>query len=98
MTVTIRSAGKWLTLSREGVEDLVHEVPRKNKFFKEELRQYREEIRCWLRGEECGAIDAFIPLKLSFYRRILMREAVKVLQGSGLPLITTYSDNTTVIR
>ena len=51
MTVTVHSHGKWVVLSRDGVDNLWHEVPRKNKFFKEELRLFREEIVSWLRGE-----------------------------------------------
>ena len=50
MTVTVHSHGKWVVLSRDGADNLRHEVPRKNKFFKEELRLF-ERKSCLRYGE-----------------------------------------------
>ena len=52
MTVTVHSSGSKIVLAREGVAPLVHVVPRKPKFFKEELRCYKEEICAWLCGKK----------------------------------------------
>lgn len=76
----------------------MHTVPRRNKYFKEELRAYREDIRGWLHGDTCDAIDVYEPSRLSFYRKVLMSEAVKALRSSTLPLITIYADDAKVIR
>lgn len=99
MTITVHSAHKWVSISRDGAEDLRHEVPRKNKFFKEELRLLREEMTAWLRGEICDCLVLYKPRELSFYRRAIYHAIVRVVQETaGVVLITTYVEEQSVIR
>ena len=99
MTVTVHSHGKWVTLSRDDVDNLRHEVPRKNKFFKEELRLFREEIVSWLRGERCDHLIVYKPMRISFYRKAVLFAVVKATRRSDcLCLITTYEESANVTR
>ena len=99
MTITVHSQGKWVVLSREGAEDLRHEVPRKNKFFKEELRIFREEIVSWMHGELCDNLIVYKPINQSFYRRAVLYAIIKATRRSdSLVLITTYEERAHVIR
>lgn len=99
MTVTVHSHGKWVVLSREGADNLKHEVPRKNKYFKEELRLLREEIAAWLCGNPCDHLIAYKPKNMSFYRRaIYYAIIVATRRRDGLILITTYEESAHVTR
>lgn len=99
MTITVHSQGKWVVLSREGVDNLRHMVPKKNEFFKEELRLFREDIVSWLRGEQCDHLIVYKPMKLSFYRRAILFAVVQATRRSdSLCLITTYKESANVTR
>ena len=99
MTITVHSHGKWVVLSREGADVLRHAVPRRNKFFREELRLFREEITSWLCGELCDQLIVYKPSNLSFYRRAVLHAIVMATRRSdGLVLITTFEESAHVIR
>ena len=99
MTVVVHSNHKWVTLSTVGSEDLVHEVPRKTKFFKEELRSYRAEISAWLCGRDIDVLEVYIPEHWSFYRRWLYNAIVYTTRRKdGLVLIKVYKESSHVIR
>lgn len=99
MTITVHSHGKWVVLSREGADVLRYEVPRRNKFFKEELRLFREEITSWLCGELCDQLIVYKPSNLSFYRRAILHAIVTATRRSdGLVLITTFEESAHVTR
>lgn len=99
MTITVHSYGKWVVLSREGADDLRHEVPRKNKFFKEELRLLREEIVAWSCGKACDHLVVYKPRNMSFYRGAIYHAVlIATRQKGNLALITTYEESTHVTR
>ena len=88
MTITVHSHGKWVVLSRPGACDLKHEVPKKSKFFKEELRLFREEIVAWMCGNICD------HLRKALYFAVV----VATRRKDGLALITTYEESAHVTR
>lgn len=99
MTITVHSHGKWVVLSRDGVDNLRHAVPRKNKFFKEELRLFREDVVSWLRGEQCDHLIVYKPKRLSFYRKAILFAVVQATRRPDrLCLITTYEESANVTR
>lgn len=99
MTITVHSHGKWVVLSHPGACDLKHEVPRRSKFFKEELRLFREEIVTWMCGNTCDHLIIHRPSNLSFYRKALyFAVVVATRRKDGLALITTYEESAHVTR
>lgn len=99
MTVTVHSSGSKIVLAREGVAPLVHVVPRKPKFFKEELRCYKEEICAWLCGKKCDVLIVYKPARLSFYRRALYQAIVAATQREDkLVLLITCIEEEPIVR
>lgn len=99
MTVIVRSRGKYILLYGDHLPTLRHEVPRKNKFFKEELRLFREELVSWMCNKSCDELEVYKPPAMSFYRRALYHAIFKALQRrDGLVLIKTYKEESHVIR
>lgn len=99
MTISVHSHGKWIVLSRPEATDLRHEVPRKNKYFKEELRLFREEVIMWLCGGQCDHLIVYKPKNMSFYRRATYHAiVVATRRKDGLALITTYEESAHVTR
>lgn len=99
MTVTVHSRGKWIILSRSRAVDLIHEVPRRNPFFKEELRGYRAEICEWLGDKTCDVLVVYRPPSLSFYRAALYRAVVRATRPRrGIARIIIYTETEEVIR
>lgn len=65
-----------------------HHIPKKNKYFKEELRQYREEIQRWLRGKLVDEIEFVFPDTMTFYHRVLYQTIVRAtFRPDGLVML-----------
>jgi hypothetical protein len=99
VVITVHSEGKWIVLTRKNAPALKHEVPKKNKFFMEELRLYREEIFLWICGGLCEELIVYMPSYMSFYRRALYNAIVKATgRRDKLVLIITLREETATIR
>lgn len=53
-----------------------HHVPKRNKYFKEELRRFRQEIRDWLCGKQVDVIYFHNPPYMSFHHKVLYQAVV----------------------
>ena len=99
MTITVHSSGSKMILTREGAAPLIHTVPRRNKFFKEELKGFREDIRRWMCGEDCDVLITYKPSQLSFYRRVLYQAVVTATQRvDKLVYLISYEEKAPTVR
>lgn len=65
-----------------------HHIPKRNKYFKEELRRFRKEIRDWLMGSEVDEITFVYVDNMSFYHRTLYTAVVQATyRREGLVLL-----------
>lgn len=53
-----------------------HHIPKRNKYFKEELRRFRAEIREWLMGREVDEIAFVMQPRMTFYHVQLYRAII----------------------
>lgn len=93
MIIEVRVQRRTLVLTADKREPIHHKIPRKNKFFKEELRQFREEITAWLMGERVEELHFVFPEHLTFYHRQLNLAILRATQVRGYTyLITTTTE------
>lgn len=65
-----------------------HHIPKKNKYFKEELRRFREEIQNWLMGQQVDEIIFIFQSGMTFHHRVLYQNIVRAtFRNDGLVLL-----------
>lgn len=65
-----------------------HHIPKKNKYFKEELRRFRKEIQDWLMGRTVDEIYFVFQSDMTFYHRVLYQNIVRAtFRTDGLVLL-----------
>lgn len=62
--------------SEERKTCIKHHIPKRNKYFKEELRRFRAEIRNWLTGAKVDEILFEFPNEMTFHHKALYQAVV----------------------
>lgn len=65
-----------------------HRIPKFNKYFKEELKRFREEIKNWLLGKVVDEIYFEYQPNMSFHHRVLYQNIARAtFRDDGLVLL-----------
>lgn len=89
MDILIRTEGRVLVLSADGHPLLRHRIPRRNKYFKEELRLFRTELKDWCLGERVEHLHFVLPTNITFYHRVLNHAIIRATQQRGYTYLIT---------
>lgn len=65
-----------------------HHIPKRNPYFKEELKRFIKEIQGWLLGEEVDVIQFVMQREMTFHHRALYSAIIRAsFRTDGLCLL-----------
>lgn len=84
MNLTVYTVGRDIYIETEERRTCIkHHIPKQNKYFKEELRRFRKEIREWLTGATVDQIDFQFYTNMTFHHKALYQAILSACFHSG---------------
>lgn len=92
MNLTVYTSKRYIyILSPNRPTVIRHKIPKRNRYFKEELRGYIEDIRGWLCGQLVEEIDMYFPNSMSWYHQALYQAILRATKRPDkLVLVRAY--------
>ena len=94
MTLTIRTVGRIVHVEVDGVHKWQHKIPRRSRYFKEELRQVRESVHACLLGQDPDIIDLYAQSEMTWYHEAIYHAILRACRRSDkqLSMINVYRE------
>lgn len=89
MTLFVHTEGRNLFIESDTIKTCIsHRIPKRNKYFKEELRMFRKEIQTWLCGSSVDEIRFDMYHDMTFYHSALYQAVLQAtFPPNGLALV-----------